>query len=95
MNGPGAQCGFTLHLAFSELGLREAQAYVCAGDRVLCMYRTATVDSAGLQLACMDDPEEGATAGRDSPIRSDAPARIDFPTLVQWCADAARVISWP
>ena len=90
MSAPGAEPGSTLHLVFSAAGLREALPYVRAGDRVLRMHGASRIGDPLPVPAPVFNLRAPGDAGDDADG-----SRIDEPTMVRWCVEAARVISWP
>ncbi len=90
MSAPGTEPGSTLHLVFSEAGLHEALPFVRAGDRVLRMHGAARAGD----LAEAPAPLFHLRAPGDAHADADG-NRVDEPTMVRWCVEAARVVSWP
>ena len=88
MSTPVAEPGSTLHLVFSEAGLREAVPYVRAGDRVLRMHGASRIGDP------VPAPVFNLRAPGDADNHADG-SRVDEPTMVRWCVEAARVVSWP
>ncbi len=90
MSGNGAGEGSTLHLVFSDAGLREALPFLRAGDRVLRMHSAVSKG-----MAAKDDVTVPAPVFHLAAPGERTDGGIDEPTMVRWCVEAARVVSWP
>ena len=77
---------FTVHLLFSPSGAHACADYVREVDRVAVMSAVEPEQLLALRkrVACVRviSSDSGLDAG------------IDYPTLVHWCCECARVISW-
>ncbi len=77
-------------MVFSIDGADACAAYVRAHDRVAFMFEIdaaayAHLGSRAARICVVSTRGTSAAAGDHT---------IDYPALVRWCADAARVVSW-
>ena len=84
---------FTVHMVFSAQGADACATYIRAHDRVAVMFKINLAALAHLRSraarACVVSACDSPLAAADEIAEA-----LDYTTLVRWCADAARVVSW-